>query len=156
MWFLRIDNFNVIIHTTGVVDMEKYKIIRAENEGFYQWLVLKKLNSGAGETEYKQLYSNAGFFKVGDIISRYLGFNGSVIAESYNLGNYRIIDFCDYVPKNDYEIKHFYADLDFCDKVRLKLDVARSLYSRGVWPSLSAKKNLRTLLMKTKTSEKVR
>ena len=136
--------------------MEKYKVIRVENDGFSQWLMLKKLNSNAGKHTYKQVYNKSGFFNVGDVISRYVGFNGNAVAESYNLGRYKFIDFCDYVPKNDYEIEHFYTDLDFCDRIRLKLDVAQSLRSQGVRPSLSAQKNLRTLLSGAKIQEKVR
>lgn len=156
MGVLHIIKNHVIILETKVMIMEKYEVIRVESEGFNQWLKLKKLSPHADKQEYKRVHSEIGFFKVGDIISRYVGFNGNAVAESYDLGRYKIIDFCDYVPKNDYEIEHFYTDLDFCDRIRLKLDVAQSLRSQGVRPSLSAQRNLRTLLSGAKIQEKVR
>lgn len=156
MGVLHIIKNHVIILETKVMIMEKYEVIRVESEGFNQWLKLKKLSPHADKQEYKRVHSEIGFFKVGDIISRYVGFNGNAVAESYDLGRYKIIDFCDYVPKNDYEIEHFYTDLDFCDRIRLKLDVAQSLRSQGVRPSLSAQRNLRTLLSGAKIQERVR
>lgn len=135
--------------------MEVYKVAKVDNDGFRHWLTLVGVNGDARKTAFVSLYNEGGFFRVGTIFKRYFSINGDLMADSYRLGRYHFVDLHD-VPKTKYDIEHFYADLNFCDRIRLQYDVTQSLKSRGIKASLSPQNNLRMLVFGSNKNEKVR
>ncbi|MBE6461639.1 MAG: hypothetical protein E7006_02225 [Alphaproteobacteria bacterium] len=135
--------------------MEKYKVLNielTENDEFTQWISLGGINQSAGKNTYMTICNKSGFFRPGDLIKRYCNNSGKRIAISYAMGRYFFVELDEmYVSKN---LETFYDDVKFYDRINLKMDVARSLWSRGIKPALSATENLRRLIHKQQ--EKVR